>query len=226
MSDKKDSKKNPQDKLDAILDGDETGDEGDIKIDISDPPMVQQNLNANQKEAELDDLPNSHLQVFDPIPNHGTNTEHAKEKRKRQDALQEYKNLKAKIKESSKLNILFIMDITGSMDSYLLETVNSINLIMEYATKICEGQVLIGFLGYRDFCDKENQFQIHNFTDNVDELKKKISEIQADGGGDTAEDVTGALEQVQLMENNIIMKTALLEMTLRTLQQTAVQRRL
>ncbi|CDW83776.1 UNKNOWN [Stylonychia lemnae] len=50
MSDQKDSKKNPQDKLDNTVDGDETGDEGDIKYDIIDPPIVQENLITGEKK--------------------------------------------------------------------------------------------------------------------------------------------------------------------------------
>lgn len=48
-------------------------------------------------------------------------------------------------------------------------------------------------MGYRDICDVPKQFDILPFTNNVAEAEKFISNVRATGGGDTCEDLDGAL---------------------------------
>jgi isopentenyl phosphate kinase len=50
------------------------------------------------------------------------------------------------------------------------------------------------FIGYRDHTDKK-RFAIKNFTEDVEEIKKWINGVKAEGGGDIPEDVTGGMKK-------------------------------
>ena len=94
------------------------------------------------------------------------------------------------------LDIMFIMDITGSMGMWLKEAKENItNIIDEIFENNPGSQIRISFVGYRDFTEI-NELQGHyvslNFTNNVNEVRKFISTIDCFGGGDEPEDVVGA----------------------------------
>lgn len=55
----------------------------------------------------------------------------------------------------------------------------------------------MGFVGYRDFSDKNNQFVLKNFTPYIENIKDLLNGIQATGGGDRAEDIIGAFKKAQ-----------------------------
>jgi hypothetical protein len=94
------------------------------------------------------------------------------------------------------LDIMFIMDITGSMGMWLKEAKENItNIIDEIIENNPGSQIRISFIGYRDFTDL-NELKGHyvslDFTNNVNDVKKFISNIDCYGGGDEPEDVVGA----------------------------------
>lgn len=104
------------------------------------------------------------------------------------------KKLKKDVKVLKTVEVLFIMDLTGSMGPYLEQckkTILKINDRLKNTLPECE--FCWGFLGYRDFEDEE-KFVIQNFSRNTDDFKKKIELITVQGGGDECEDVTGAFE--------------------------------
>ena len=97
------------------------------------------------------------------------------------------------IKEVFTLDLAFIMDITGSMGSYLefakKQTLNIINKIMEDSTVV----VKLGFVGYRDDYDSEDEYIIFpELTNEVEKVKNFISSAKVGGGGD-CEDMGGGL---------------------------------
>lgn len=51
-----------------------------------------------------------------------------------------------------------------------------------------------GFIGYRDFEDGPSRIQKMDFTNDFKAVKDFISTQKADGGGDEAEDLIGALD--------------------------------
>ena len=54
------------------------------------------------------------------------------------------------------IDVLFLVDTTFSMDPYIDLTKNKINSILEQIKEEYPNVTIrIGFLGYRDFCDKE-----------------------------------------------------------------------
>lgn len=48
-------------------------------------------------------------------------------------------------------------------------------------------------VGYRDFCDGANQFEVLDFVSSVSEFKAFVDAIVAKGGGDAPEDMAGAI---------------------------------
>ena len=94
------------------------------------------------------------------------------------------------------LDLLFIMDITESMQDLLDETRDSIKYILDKIKRDSPGiDVRFAYEGYRDFADlKEGQkYYTIDFETDLDLFKSKLDEIRAIGGGDDAEDVAGGL---------------------------------
>ena len=63
-----------------------------------------------------------------------------------------------------------------------------------------KSQIRVGFVGYRDKYDSE-QFIITPFSTDTDHVIREMNKIEADGGGDTPEDLHGGLE----VSNNLRM---------------------
>ena len=101
------------------------------------------------------------------------------------------------IKNQTRLDLLFIMDITNSMDLYLDQAKNSILNMMEEIKKNCAGiDIYLGFIGYRDFTDLDFGYEYVNLdlTTDYEAIKKEIEPLRAQGGGDIPEDLCGAFE--------------------------------
>jgi hypothetical protein len=96
------------------------------------------------------------------------------------------------VEVSTSLDLLFIMDITGSMGSYLEQAKNNILNIINDIIKKCPGiDINLGFIGYRDFYEEYTDI---DFTQDHENLKRIISTVSAIGGGDFPEDVAFALD--------------------------------
>ena len=94
------------------------------------------------------------------------------------------------------LDLLFIMDITESMQDLLDETRDSIKYILDKIKRDCPGiDVRFAYEGYRDFADLKagQKYYTIDFETDLDLFKSKLNEITAIGGGDDAEDVAGRL---------------------------------
>ena len=96
------------------------------------------------------------------------------------------------------LDLLYIMDTTGSMEDYVNATKVGLIDIMENIIKCCNEVVNInlGFIGYKDVAEiRENNYIDIDFTKDHFEVKEKIKKIVIGGGDDTAEDVAFAFER-------------------------------
>ena len=96
------------------------------------------------------------------------------------------------------IDIQILMDITGSMTSYLSEAKIFLkSLVNDLIHKFIGLTVRLSFIGYRDFDKnlKEEEYVDIDFTEKHEYIKSIISDCQATGGGDTCEDVAGALER-------------------------------
>ena len=97
----------------------------------------------------------------------------------------------------SRLDLLLIMDITNSMDSYLDQVKKQFFNILNRIRKECGGvEIHLGFVGFRDFGDLDFGEQYINLelTDKYDSILENIKYIEAQGGGDIPEDLCSALE--------------------------------
>ena len=96
------------------------------------------------------------------------------------------------IELSTSLDLLFIMDVTGSMGPYIREVKTNLLNIIDGIVKECPGiNINLGFIGYRDYY--ENYTDI-DFIQDPEHLKNIINSVYASGGGDFPEDVSLAFE--------------------------------
>jgi hypothetical protein len=97
----------------------------------------------------------------------------------------------------SVLDLMFLVDCTGSMSSWIDTVKTELKNIISYIKDNNPySRVRISFVGYRDFDRAEGErFSILNFTEDSDIAKKYISETIATGGGDGPEDLTGGLKK-------------------------------
>jgi len=101
------------------------------------------------------------------------------------------------VEERTSLDLLFVMDITGSMYPYVEEAKKNIIDIINRIVNGCPGiDINLGFIGYRDIEEEITGDIIDiEFTKNHTELKNNIRLIYANGGGDLPEDVAWAFEK-------------------------------
>ena len=91
------------------------------------------------------------------------------------------------------LDLAFIMDITGSMSSYLEFAKKQILSIINKIMSDSNVNVKLGFIGYRDFNDNNVEYVIYpELTKEVELVKNFISSARTGGGGD-CEDMAGGL---------------------------------
>ena len=97
----------------------------------------------------------------------------------------------------SRLDLLFILDITNSMDLYLDQAKSGILDMMRTIEKECPGiEICLGFIGYRDFNDLDfgEEYTNLQFTTDYEKIRNSIKNIVSEGGGDTPEDLCGAFD--------------------------------
>ena len=107
-----------------------------------------------------------------------------------------YKDLKIK-ENKNRLDIVFLLDITSSMESYLENFKVQFNPMIENIRKECpEALVYIGFIGFKDLNDLElgDDYINIDLTTNYEKINEIINNIEPDGGDDIAEDIAGAFE--------------------------------
>jgi Mg-chelatase subunit ChlD len=96
--------------------------------------------------------------------------------------------------EIKKFDLLFLIDATGSMSSYIRAAKEeSENISTELRNSYPEYNFQYGYIFYRDPID--SQGDVHetiDLTDNVNSLPAQIKKIKAYGGGDLPEDWVGA----------------------------------
>ena len=103
---------------------------------------------------------------------------------------------KIDVEAKTSLDLLFVMDITGSMGSYLRQVKqNIINIINRIITE-CPGiDINIGFIGYLDVQYNSELYINYDFTKNYTYLQEVINNVRIiSGPDDIVEDLTGGLE--------------------------------
>ena len=109
------------------------------------------------------------------------------------------------------LDLVFIMDITGSMDKFLNFTKEKINSIINKISEVSTVVVRLGFIGYRDDLDNKNYeyFKFPELSNDVEYFKNLLGTVKVGGGGD-CEDMAGGLTRALEYDQNSKSKFALL----------------
>lgn len=110
--------------------------------------------------------------------------------------LEEFSNQEI-VKFNACLDLLIIMDITDSMNPYVDDVKNKLLKMIKKLNDTCPNcELLIGFIGYKDFEDlnRGEKYIDIDFSKDYRRIKSVIEGIKVSGGGDIAEDVAGALE--------------------------------
>lgn len=115
----------------------------------------------------------------------------------------------ANVDKAATLDLLILLDCTGSMGSCMTKVKDDINgLVDNISGRMANMKIRLCFVGYRDHGDNEKRFAIEPFTSDVNKFKNKIAGEPATGGADGPEDVHGgikvALDQKWELTNRII----------------------
>ena len=114
--------------------------------------------------------------------------------------IEEYEQL---IFKDTAIDIMFIMDLTGSMGIWLNEAKHNIKKITEEISDNFPGtKIRMSFIGYRDFDNKGDRrdYEIINFTENIENFISSVKKFECYGGGDQPEDIAGALNEALKMD--------------------------
>jgi len=95
------------------------------------------------------------------------------------------------------IDVLFLMDWTGSMSSWISIAKQKVFDIVD-GIKRANGDttiVRLAFVGYRDHCDGDSRIAFQDFVEDPAIIQSFLSHVTATGGCDAPEDVAGALAE-------------------------------
>jgi hypothetical protein len=93
-------------------------------------------------------------------------------------------------------DLLFLIDTTASMGSYLEAAKQQIRSIVDdiHTAFFNEAEIRMAVVGYKDHSDSPN-IQFLDFTTSIESVRSFLSNLRATGGADAPEDVLGGLQQ-------------------------------
>lgn len=101
------------------------------------------------------------------------------------------------------LDLVFVVDNTGSMGSYIDVTKRKILEIIRTIKKeeLCH-RLRVGLVSYRDHPPEDNSFvtQKYELTSDTSKIEQNVMQMSADGGGDGPEAVDDAMDAANRME--------------------------
>ena len=89
------------------------------------------------------------------------------------------------------MDLAILIDCTASMSRELSEAQGGVDELFEFLGSVTKG-VRVGIVGYRDRTDKW-ETRAWDFTGSLDEARKRLWSLSADGGGDEPESVYAAM---------------------------------
>ncbi len=99
------------------------------------------------------------------------------------------------LEDRTPLDIVFILDTTGSMGEEIERLKATIQLIHLNLSSLSTKPLLrFGLVLYKDEGGEEYVTQIVHLTENLDKFQNELNSVEAYGGGDTPEDLQAALE--------------------------------
>eukprot|EP00956_Cyclotella_meneghiniana_P035022 scaffold110397_cov72-Cyclotella_meneghiniana.AAC.4 len=103
------------------------------------------------------------------------------------------------VRSAESVDLAFILDCTSSMGRYIASAKDSIRDIVKRVQSTNRSMNLrLALVGYRDFCDS-TRFEVLDFVTSVDEFESFLSGLRASGGGDTPEDLAGAIQKANTL---------------------------
>jgi len=108
--------------------------------------------------------------------------------------LRKQKLLEKMLKKYKSLDLVFMVDCTGSMAPYINEVKEKIGDVVSFSKETYDNNIRLSFVGYRDHSDGDKRIEAIDFTDDLDVFREFVSHIVAKGGDDACEDVLGGLE--------------------------------
>lgn len=98
----------------------------------------------------------------------------------------------------NKVDLLFIVDVTGSMGSFINEAQQCMRLMLTNLSKSKNIDLQVGLSLYRDHPSQNSSFVTVTFSlDSVENLQDKINSIEVDeGGGDWSASLDGIINGV------------------------------
>jgi hypothetical protein len=97
-----------------------------------------------------------------------------------------------------KLDLVFLVDNTGSMGSYIQQVQNNIKTIVTDISKAANVDVQFNLVSYRDHPPQDSSYitQVSGFTNDLNKIQGFVDQMSASGGGDGPEAVTTGLYEV------------------------------
>jgi hypothetical protein len=92
----------------------------------------------------------------------------------------------------SKIDLVFCVDLTGSMAGFLTAAKRDMSAVLEALASQLE-ELRVGIVGYRDHCDGDKLVEIHPLDGNLKRVAKQIDKLAVSGGGDAPEAVYSGL---------------------------------
>lgn len=100
-----------------------------------------------------------------------------------------------KVPERAKLDLVFLIDATGSMGDEIAKLKSTLRTIADEVSRLpSHPDTCFGLVAYRDVSD-EFIVRRHDFTNDLDAFQGVLDRLQADGGGDYAEAMNEALAE-------------------------------
>ena len=120
---------------------------------------------------------------------------------KGKDNMKKIKNIlsdKLSKNDNKDFDLLFLVDATASMGSYIISAKEETKNISKELRKIYpDRNFKYGYIFYRDPIDSPSDIhEVIDLTDNVNSIPEQIAKIDAKGGGDLPEDWAGAYKLV------------------------------
>jgi hypothetical protein len=102
-------------------------------------------------------------------------------------------------REVGEIDLVFLVDETGSMGEYIEEVKQRLLEIIESirVAPLCKS-LRLGIVSYRDHPPQDHSFasRVVPLTDDINAIKKGVGRMQASGGGDGPESVTDGLYDI------------------------------
>jgi Mg-chelatase subunit ChlD len=132
--------------------------------------------------------------LYEVTASHGGQTAQGLLRRGQKDAL-ELQLDGAVAPQRARLDLVFLIDATGSMADEIQKLKSSLRSIADDAARLpSRPDLCFGLVAYRDTTDPF-VLRSHDFTDDLGAFQKVLNQLQADGGGDYPEAMSEALHE-------------------------------